>query len=227
MMKKSHSSNTFYLRLAILCVSVCALPAPAEEIDLSCMEDRVRARGQVDKRYHEFDVILENRCPGKVNWSMCIERLNPWTHQVVETLSPSGQAQVEKKFRINLQMMRQSNEALSEDAYQEFYLNIEYDINTATTAQCVASQCEKKKRAFRTEYSANEKAWKKASKALADRLAAECPSSGWGDDKQEDCEADIKHSSQQQQDEYAQTEQELLQKLASVDPELCQIHTVN
>ncbi len=87
------------------------LPVQAEEVDLSCMKHRVRAKIAVSNRFREFDVLVENHCPGPVYWSMCIERMDPQTSKIMETLTPSSRVKVDKKTRVNLRMMRISEES--------------------------------------------------------------------------------------------------------------------
>jgi hypothetical protein len=69
----------------------------AEEVDFSCMNYLVKGKTQVSEHYKEFDIVLENRCPGTVYWSMCIERMDPWTNEIQVGLNPSGKIEMNKK----------------------------------------------------------------------------------------------------------------------------------
>ncbi len=212
--------------LTAFCVFNFTPNVQAEEIDFSCMKQRVRAKVQVAERYREYDIIVENRCPGDVYWSLCIERLDPWTHQVVEVLTPSGKILADKKFRVNLQM-KQKNKGRDQKLYEELYVSDDYGIKSVKKAQCVARQCELEKRDLRQKYLANQKAWNQSKTSFAERLATECPTSGWGSSKREDCETRFNQTHQAELDPYAQTEADLLQKLSAVDPQRCQIHSAN
>lgn len=225
MTKTNLQLNTFLASLAAYFALIFAAPLAAEEIDFSCMKDRVRAKIQVSQRYQEYDVIVENRCRGTVYWSMCIERMDPWTNEILETLTPSGKVQAEKKLRVNLQMMERMNEAQSEGSFEEFYTSFAYGINSVAKAPCVASECERKKRAIRAELRANDKAWNKAKAALADQLATDCPKTGWNSSEEEDCEARINRAHLPEQEQFAQQDTEIRAKLSAVDPERCQIHS--
>ena len=210
--------------LAVIFMVNPVMPLQAAEVDFSCMKDRVREKIQVSGRFKEFDVILENHCPGPVYWSVCIERMDPWTSKKLETLTPSGQVQAEKKTRVNLRMSRLSEESDPQAVFEEFYLSITYALDPTLKAQCVASACESQKRDLRVEFRANKQARQKVNKALAARIATECPDSGWGGTQQADCEADIRQASQSELDQFAQQEKELKEKLTEVDPERCQVY---
>ena len=209
--------------LAALPVSFSAKSALAAEVDFSCMKERVRGIIQVTDRYKEYDIIMRNQCPGAVYWSMCIERLDPWTHGTLETHNPTGLIEAEKKARVNVQMKKTPNAATNLARFQEFYVNIDYAINPPVKAKCVAKQCEAKKRNLRAKLSANESAWQQADKALADRIGQACPDTGWENAK-EDCEAKIQEASQEEMDAFVQKDEALKQQMADIDPELCEIH---
>ena len=70
-----------------------------ESVDFSCMKVQVRPIIQVTDRHKEYDIVVRNKCPGGVYWSMCIERMDPWTHKVVEPHYPAGAVQAGKKAR--------------------------------------------------------------------------------------------------------------------------------
>ena len=76
----------------------------AAEVDFSCMSMEVKGKRPLTDRYKEYDVMLQNRCPGPVYWTMCIERIDPVSHRIIETLNPSGVLEQEKDSRVNLQM---------------------------------------------------------------------------------------------------------------------------
>ena len=73
--------NTFKHLGAAAVACLLLVPGKAElraaETDFSCMSHEVRGKIQVAERYKEYDVIVQNRCPGPVYWSMCIERMDP------------------------------------------------------------------------------------------------------------------------------------------------------
>lgn len=223
-MKITLNSNTFFVSLALILSFVPVSALLAEEIDFSCMKQRVLGKTQVSKNYKEFDVILENRCPGRVYWSMCIERMNPWTIEKLETLSPAGQVEKDKKTRVNLRMKVLSDDANSRQTYEEFYLNIDFAINSYEMAQCVASDCESKKREIRGEIRTNDKALQKAKDALAAKIASECPATGWGGAKQLACEDKVRETSQGELEQIEQQDKALKERLAAVDPERCQVY---
>ena len=199
-------------------------PLRAEDLDFSCMKHRVLDKTQVSRNYKEFDVILQNQCPGAAYWSMCIERMNPWTIEILETLTPAGQIAKDKKIRVNLRMKNLVDEPNSRQTYEEFYLNIEYAINSDIRADCVASDCESKKRELRAEVRANEKALQKAHKDLAAQIASKCPDSGWGGTEQANCETAVRQDSQAGLDLLEQQRKEIDENLAAVEPEKCQVY---
>ncbi len=209
--------------LAALSVSFSAHSALAAEVDFSCMKERVRGIIQVSDRYKEYDIIMRNQCPGAVYWSMCIERLDPWTHKTLETHNPTGMIEAEKKARVNIQMKKTPNAANNLARFQEFYVNFDYAINQPAKASCIASQCEAKKRTLRAQLSANGSAWQQAEQALADRIGQACPDTGWESAK-EDCEKEILEANQEKMDAFAQKDEALKQQMADIDPELCEVH---
>jgi len=214
--------------LTILFTVSISLPVTllqAEETDFSCMSYRVKGKIQVSANYKEFDIILENRCPGSVYWSMCIERMDPWTHEVGVALTPSGVLEMEKKSRVNLQMKKRQDHSGTRHAYQEFYFNVGYAVKSPANASCVASGCESKRRSLRAKFRTNDTAWQKKKMALAARMATECPQSGWDNSTQSICEAKIRESSQASMDQFAQTDRELKNEMSALDPEQCQVHT--
>ena len=223
-MKITLNPSAFFVSLFSICLLGPVTPSMAEDIDFSCMKHRVRDKTQVSKSYREFDVLLENKCPGTAYWSMCIERMNPWTIEKLETLTPSGLIDKDKKTRVNLRMKNLFDEANSREAYEEFYLNIDFAINTAVEADCVASDCESKKRELRAEVRGNEKALQKANKDLTAQIAAKCPDSGWGGTEQVNCEAAVRQAGQATLEQLEQQRKEIDENLAAVEPEKCQVY---
>lgn len=210
--------------LSVIFIFSPLLPVQAEEVDLSCMKHRVRAKIQVSKRFREFDVLLENRCPGQVYWSMCIERMDPQTRKIKETLTPSGQVQQEKKTRVNLRMAQVSDDSDPRIVFEEFYLGVGFALNPELKAQCVALDCEAKKQDLRTVFTANENTLQKINTALTNRISTECPQSGWSGNDQAECEAGIRQTVQAELDELTNMQNELETQLAAVDPEICQVY---
>jgi len=200
------------------------MPLQAAEVDLSCMEHRVRAKIAVSNRFREFDVIVENRCPGPAYWSMCIERMDPQTSKLLETFTPSGQVQKDKKTRVNLRMMRVSDESDPVMEFEEFYLDIGYARQPTINAQCVANACEAQKVDLRKAFRANRKARQKLETDLADRISTECPQSGWSGNDQAECEAGIRQAAQAGLNGLVQEQTELETQLAAVDPENCHVY---
>jgi len=211
--------------LVILCAFACVFSVQAEEIDFSCVKEQVNAKTRVTQRYQEYDVSLKNQCPGSVYWSMCIERIHPWTSEIMDTLTPSGQVLVDKKFRINLQMMKILDEKNDREAFEEFYVNFSYGIDSVKPAQCVAKGCEQEKKSLRTKVRANDTAWQKARKDLAKRIEAECPKSGWGDTDLEECRKQVKKAGQPKLNEFAEQDKQLKQQLSEVNPERCEVQS--
>ncbi len=205
-------------------VSIPVTLLQAEEVDFSCMNYLVKGKTQVSEHYKEFDIVLENRCPGTVYWSMCIERMDPWTNEIQVGLNPSGKIEMHKKSRVNLQTKKLWDNSHERHSYQEFYFSIGYALKPPGAAQCVASVCESKKRSLRTVFRKNDKDWHKAKTALAARIATECPQSSWDGSTKEACEAKIREESQDQMDQFAQKEKDLKDKMWGVDRDLCQVH---
>ena len=216
----------FALLICLFAVSVSIPVAPlwAAEVDFSCVSSKVKGKIQVSAHHKEYDIVLENHCPGSVYWSMCIERMDPQTSKIVETLTPSGQVKVDKKTRVNLRMMRVSEESDPQLEFEEFYLDVGYALEPTLNAQCVASGCEEQKSDLRKAFRANEKARQKLETALADRIATECPQSGWSGNDQAECEAAIRQPAQAELNDLAEKQKELETKLAAVDPENCQVN---
>ena len=195
----------------------------ASEVDFSCMKVRVWGKGHVSDQYKNYDVVIQNQCQGAAYWAMCIERMNPRTNQVVETHNPTGYIEAEKKARVNLHLKRSQEEGRFHSRYQEFYVNVGYDIEGAASASCNANKCEAQKRDVRAEFRANESAWEKAEKRLTALVAEKCPDTGWEAATKEECEVTLRAAEESSMEQYIEADQLLKEKLAAVDPENCQV----
>ena len=196
--------------------------AQAEEVDFSCMSYKVWGKGHVSANYQDYDVVIYNRCPGAVLWSMCIERIDPRTSEIVETHEPTGYIESDKKARVNLQLPKGSSKTQFRNRYQEFYVNIGYALEMPVSSDCFARECETSKRELRAQVRANETAWERAEKSLAARIKSECPESGW-DASHEECEAKLREVSQAEMEQFPMKDQELREEMAAIDPERCQV----
>jgi hypothetical protein len=205
------------IAVLLACAWMC-VPANAQETDLSCMSYRVLDKIQVAERYKEFDVIVENSCPGPVYWTMCIERLDSGNQRILESHTPGGYVEQDSKSRVNLQMKKSGEPTDFRQRFQEFYVNVAYGIAGPSSANCVAGQCEARKREARADFRGNLAAWEKAEKALASRLEADCPESGWGvTEEVETCRAAIRESAQPAMDAFARKDTELRQLIVADD----------
>jgi hypothetical protein len=187
----------------------------------------VQARGKtrVAERYKEYDVVLENRCPGPVYWAMCIERVDPSTHRVVETHNPTGYIEPDQTSKVNLQLKKGSEKMTFRKRFQEFYVSAGYAIDRLPSAPCVAQTCEASRRELRQRIDANLAAWDEAQRALDTRLAEECPESGWGATAEvETCRAPLREAGQEQLLQLAQTDQSLREELQSTGSKECQAY---
>ncbi len=213
-----------FMIAALLCGTpvITAPPAQAEEVDFSCVREWVRPKTQLYESYKEYDVILHNQCPGAVYWKMCIERIDPWTREVVEVHTPAGYLDAEKKSRVNLQMKRGGGERFR-NRFQEFYVSVGYGIRTAAQVDCAASRCESRNAGILKELRANEDAWARAEAALAERIERECPDSGWDSIDRDACSAEIREAAREELARYGQTDQELRDSVAAVIPEYCRV----
>ena len=222
---KSTLENLGAAAVACLFLLTGPIELRAAETDFSCVNHEVRGKIQVAERYKEYDVILQNRCPGAVYWSMCIERMDPLTHEVLEVHTPSGYLDADKRARVNLQMKKGPERMAFRKRFQEFYVNIGYAIDAAASAACVAKDCEAERRDLRTRLDQNVTAWEKAEKELAEQLARECPSSGWDKTEEvETCEAGIREAAQAELEQYATTDAELSRQLQEEGLERCHVH---
>jgi len=193
-----------------------------EEVDFSCMSHKVWGKGHVSADYRDYDIVIYNRCPGAVYWSMCIERIDPWSNKIVETHEPTGYIEMDKKARVNLQLNKSARKSQFRNRYQEFYVNIGYAVEMPANSDCFASRCEKDKRDVRAQVRANEAAWERAEKSLTARIESECSESGW-EESHEECEATVREANQAEMDQFPLIDQELREKMAAIDPEQCQL----
>jgi hypothetical protein len=223
-MKMTSKLFAFSNLLVLMSGLIVSLSIAAEEIDFSCAQEKVLSKTPVNNRYREFDIVIENQCPGDVFYSMCIERMDPRTHKRLEALTPSGYVQVDKKLRLNLQMKKVENKQAWENAYEEFYLNIGYGLTAGVKPQCVASRCEQDKKAIRKKLSANHKAWQQAQNMLEKKIATQCPDTGWEQTADENCITDIRREAGPEMAEFASNDSEFQDQLAAVNPQQCSIH---
>jgi hypothetical protein len=196
----------------------------AEEVDFSCMDNKAKSKIQVANHLKEYDIVLKNQCPGPVYWSMCIERMDPWTNKLQAALTPSGVIQVGKKSKVNLQLKKRTDDSSPRQLFTEFYFSVGFTRNPPAKAHCFASECESKKQKLRTKFRLNDTAWQKAKEALMTRLSIECPQTGWKTTKADECEAGIRDSNQAAMDQFAQTEEKLKSSISAIDPEQCMVH---
>lgn len=225
MVKKNLTLPTLLVFLAVFSATIPVSFIHAEEADFSCMEEQVLAKTQVSKNYREYDIVLRNRCSEPVYWSMCIERMNPWTNEIMETLTPSAWVDRDKKFRINLQMKKQMEDA--RESYQEFYVNLVFDLHSPPKVDCVAYPCETKKRGLRSELRSNSKALEKVRSAMKEQISAECVRTGWSRAEKESCQARVSAEYRPELSELGLKENAIQAKLSAIDPEICQIHPGN
>jgi len=221
-MKKPTGIN-FSAILTIVLFLIQATAAQAEAVDFSCMSYKVWDKSHLSSRYMDHDIVLQNDCPGSVHWSMCIERVDPWTNEILETHNPTGYLEAEKKSRVNLHLQRSENRKQFRNRFQEFYVNFGYAIEPPSNATCIAKQCEGKKRDVRTQIRDNEKAWERAENSLAAQIETECPAGSWDTASHEECIARVRSASAGELDNFAVTDQQLREDLAAIEPEFCKI----
>lgn len=198
--------------------------ANAAEVDFSCMDLNVKGKRQVTESYKEYDVIIQNNCPGTAYWSMCIDRLDPWTGEILASHSPSGQVKAGEKSRVNLQMKRVPNATFSRSRFQEFYVDVGYSIKIAASSSCKARECREQNQSKRAEVMANDQARLDVEKALAARLAEDCPQSGWEAAVEDDCELNVREIYQPELDRLVENEAALREGLANIQPAECRIY---
>jgi hypothetical protein len=104
-------------------------------------------------------------------------------------------------------------------------VDIGYAIDNEPVTQCHASRCEAQKSDLRGQIRANEKAWEKAEKALASRMATECPDTGWDKAGFDECQLTVRAGSAEEMAGFPLKDQELRDQMAAVDPENCQVYS--
>lgn len=221
---KSIWKTAGYTVFLSLLVSAQAWAAESAGVDFSCMKEQVRPIIQVTDQHREFDVVVRNHCPGSVYWSMCIERMDPWTHKILESHSPAGHVEVDKRSRVNLQMKATPNAYGDLNRAQEFYLNVAYSIKGPARANCVARTCEAKKTVLRAESAKNAAAWRKAWTAVEAKMTADCPDHGWNTSDTEACRKAISDAAAEDLAEYEEKDNALREQLSAIDPETCAVY---
>lgn len=213
-----------YITFFSLCLSAQAIAAETPETGFSCMKEQVRPIIRVTDEHQEYDVVLRNQCPGAVYWSTCIERLDPWTFDVLETHQPVGYVEAEKRSRVNLHMKATQGPAGAPPRAQAFYVNVAYSINGPATASCVARSCEAKKKDLRASVARNDAAWWKAMNALQARAEAECPDNGWNRLDAETCRQGIFDAAAEEMANFESVDTELKEQLSAIDPDNCSVY---
>jgi len=204
----------------LACALLSSPAAEAAAVDFSCMSYEVNGKPQVTDRYKEYDVVLRNQCPGAVNWNLCIERLDPQTHEILESLNPSGHLEAAARSRVNLQIKPGTEEMPFRKRFQEFYVSAAYAIDTAPHAECVARSCEAPKTELRRKIRANTDAWEAAEHQLGEAIAKQCPKSGWAE-SEEGCEDKVRETYQVRIDELSLKDSVLRAQLDAVQPGRC------
>lgn len=212
--------------LTLLIAASPAQPVLAQnsDVDFSCMRVQVRPIIRVTDRYKEFDIVVRNQCPGAVYWAMCIERMDPWSHKVVEPHYPSGQVQAEKKARVNIQMKNTPSNAGDQARFQEFYVDVAFGLQPPVKPVCKAKTCEAQKTAIRSQVRANDMAWQKARKAAEQRIAGACPDIGWNTKETQKCREDARLSVSEEMAPFIEKDAALKSEMNAIDPERCQLH---
>ena len=202
-----------------------AVPVQAEEVDFSCMNYRVWPKAHLSSEYKNYDIVVQNQCPGAVYWAMCIERIDPDTFKVAETHNPTGYVEEGKKARVNLNLPKHPDNGKFRSRFQEFYVDVGYSIDGRPSPNCFATQCETEKRAFRLDIAANERAWAQADRALAARVRNECPDTGWDTVQSRECEDGVRAAGQAELEKFAARDLELREQMAAIDPETCLVYS--
>ena len=221
-MKKQ--TRTYFSR--ILALVLFALPIQAslaEEVDFSCMEFKVWEKSHLSTQYRDHDIVLQNNCPGAVYWSMCIERVDPWSSKILETHQPTGHIEKEQKSRVNLHLQRSKNRENFRNRYQEYYVSFGYGITSTNAASCVAKGCEQKKSALRNQVRANETAWEQKEKSITAQIGKECPNSGWDEATRQECATNIRQANRADLGDFSAKNRELREQMAAIDPEQCKV----
>ena len=222
-MKISSKTASYTLFLSAF-FTIPAWAQGAAEVDFSCMTEQVRPIIQVTDQHREFDLVVRNECPGAVNWAMCVERLDPWTHRVLETHTPLGYVEAGKRSRVNLQMKATPSPDGYENRAQEFYMSVAYAIQGQPEATCVARACEAQKQKLRAEQSRNSAAWRKARRALEARVESECPEHGWNTDDVKACRQAVVDAASEQMMAFEEADNAVREQLNAIDPDTCTVH---
>ena len=222
-MKISYKT-AFYALFLLAFVDGPAWAQSTADIDFSCMKTQVRPIIRVTDQHQEFDLVVRNQCPGAVNWAMCVERLDPWTFSVVETHTPVGRVEQDKRSRVNLQMKATPSPDAYESRSQAFYLSMAYTIQGQPEAECVARSCEARKKELRSEQLRNSNAWRQARKLLEERAVEECPEHGWNSDDVQACRQDVIDAASEQMTAFAASDEDLRAQLAAIDPDKCAVY---
>jgi len=196
----------------------------SEVVDFSCMKEQVRPIIQVTDQHREFDLVVRNECPGAVNWAMCVERLDPWNHRILESHTPLGYVEAGKRSRVNLQMKATPSPDGYENRAQEFYMSVAYSIQGQPKAPCVARACEAKKQKLRSEQSRNSSAWRQARKALEVRVEKECPEHGWNTENLKACRESVVNAASEQMLAFEEADTSVREQLNAIDPDTCTVH---
>jgi hypothetical protein len=221
-MKNSYKTAV-YLTFFLLFLAAPMAAAEEPETGFSCMKEQVRPIIRVTDEHQEYDVVVRNQCPGSVYWAMCIERLDPWRFNVLETHQPVGFVEAEKRSRVNLHMKATPGPAGEVDRAQAFYMSVAYSINGPATATCVAKSCEAKKKDLRAAVLKNESAWRQARMALQQKAETECPDNGWNQSDTETCRQAIYDAAAEKMAAYEAGNEDLKEKLAAIDPDTCTV----
>lgn len=221
---KTVSKTAGYTLFLSLVLTAVPTQGTAQDTDFSCIKEQVRPIIQVTDQHQEFDIVLRNQCPGAVYWTMCIERMDPWTHKVIETHTPGGYVEAEKKARVNVHMKNVAKSSLADGRIQEFYVSHGYAINSRPTAACVARNCEAMKKDIRAKVTANDRAWDAAKVQVQDMTERECPDDGWGAANLEDCRQGVHDANQERLDEFKQVDARLQARLQAIEPGTCTVY---
>lgn len=222
-MKNSYKTAV-YLTFFLLFLAPHAAVAETPEGGFSCMKEQVRPIIRVTDEHQEYDIVMRNQCPGAVYWAVCIERLDPWTFDVLETHQPVGYVEAEKRSRVNMHMKATPGPAGEVDRAQAFYMNVAYSINGPATATCVARQCEVRKKDLRASVASNESAWRKARASLQQKAETECPDNGWNRSDTDTCRQAIYDAAAEKMAGYEAKNADLKEKLAAIDPDTCTVY---
>jgi len=218
------TATTVSALTALLGLFAFSTAFPADAVDFSCMSSEVRGKTPLTARYKEYDIVLRNRCPGPVNWKMCIERLDPVSHEIVDVHTPAGVIEADGTSRVNLQMKKGPDTMVFRKRYQSFYYDVAYSIRGNADPDCIARSCEAGRQALRRQIDENLAAWASAEAALENRLAEECQETGWDrTDEAETCRAEIREAAREDLEALAAADEALRADLQNRGPEQCRL----